>query len=95
MEAIFPFTALAKDAKTVKAEADRGIVHITENGKGAYVFTSEREFDELIKRERADAAYEAYVLAAVAQGESDLGSGRFVTSRDQMFSEARKLRSND
>ncbi|WP_283170440.1 sodium:proline symporter [Curtanaerobium respiraculi] len=94
MEAIYPLTALSKDLKSVKAEADRGIVHITENGRGAYIFTSERELDELIKRERADAAYEAYVTAAVAQGVSDLKSGRYATSREEMFAQAKERRAN-
>lgn len=92
MEAIYPITALAKDSKAVKAQADKGIVHITENGHGAYIFTSEKELDALIRRERADAVYEARVSAAIAQGDADLQSGRFVTSRESMFAEAEKRR---
>lgn len=89
---IFPITALSKQAKDVKAAADQGLVRITENGRGAYVFMSEDTFRTLIERERADAAYETYLLEAVGQGAADIDAGRFTTSREAMFSRAGELR---
>lgn len=92
MAPIFPITALSKDSKSVKEAADKGLVRITENGRGAYVFVSEQELAKIIERERADAAYEAYLLDAVGQGVADVEAGRFVTSREAMFAEAAKRR---
>lgn len=89
---IFPITALTKQPKEVKEAADCGPVRITENGRGAYVFISERALNDLIERERADAAYEAYLLDAVEQGVQDIEAGRYVTSRAEMFQQADQRR---
>lgn len=94
MAPIFPITALSKDAKTVKAEAEKSPVRITENGRGAYVFMSEKVFRSLVDRERADAAYEAYLLDSVGQGVADVAAGRVVTSRSEMFAEAARRRAS-
>lgn len=89
---IFPITALAKNVKAVKEAAQDSVVQITENGYGAYVFTSMQAFQDLIKREREDAAYEREFMQAVERGEADLKAGRYVTSIDDAFQEAAKLR---
>lgn len=89
---IFPITALSKQPKEVKEAADRGPVRITENGRGAYVFMSEQVLGDLIERERADAAYEAYLLDAIKQGADDIEAGRYTTSREEMFNRARERR---
>ena len=89
---IFPLTALSKQPKAVKEAASRGPVRITENGSGAYVFMSEQALAELIERERADAAYEAYLIDAVQQGASDIEAGRYVASREEVFQQARERR---
>ena len=89
---IYPITSLSKDPKKVKEEARSSIVRITENGRGAYVFTSEKALQELIAREREDAKYEAYLTAAIEQGVNDVETGRYVTSRAEMFAEAAKRR---
>lgn len=89
---IFPITALSKQPKEVKDAADKGPVRITENGRGAYVFMSEQALNELIERERSDAAYEAYLLDAVQRGATDIEEGRYPTSREEMFQRARERR---
>lgn len=90
--AIYPITALSKNIKEVKEAARDSVVQITENGHGAYVFASMEVLQDLIKREREDAAYEAYLLETVGRGIRDLEEGRFVTSRDEMFAKAAELR---
>lgn len=89
---IFPITALSKDPKRVKESAKDHVVRITENGVGAYVFASERAFQERIEREREDAAYEAYLSAAIDRGLQDVEAGRVVGTRAAMFAEASKRR---
>ncbi|WP_139651025.1 hypothetical protein [Raoultibacter phocaeensis] len=92
MEPIYPLTALSKDVKEVKDCAKENVVRITENGKAAYIFTSEKVFEERIRREREDAAYEAYLLKAVGEGIEDVQAGRYVTTREEVFAEASKRR---
>ncbi len=92
MESIFPITSLSKEPKAVKDEARRGLVRITENGKAAYVFASEEVFADIIKREREDAAYEAYLLREVGAGVRDLEAGRYFTSLGDVLAEAKKRR---
>ena len=85
---IFPITPLSKQSKEVKDAADKGPVRITENGRGAYVFMSEQALNDLIERERADAAYEAYLPDAVHRGAIAIEEGRSSTRREQMFARA-------
>lgn len=49
MEPIYPLTSLAKDTKEVKEQAQKNVVRITENGKAAFIFTSEKMFEERIR----------------------------------------------
>ncbi len=92
MAPIYPITSLAKDVKTVKAEAEKGPVRITENGRGAFVFMSEEVLSMIVDRERQDAAYEAYLAESIARGVADVEAGRVLTSREAMFAEAERLR---
>lgn len=89
---IFPITALSKEPKAVKEAAENSLVRITENGRGAYVFTSEKALAELIERERQEAAYEAYLAEKTARGVADIEAGNYVTSREEMFAEAARRR---
>lgn len=92
MEPIYPLTSLSKDVKEVKERANENIVRITENGRAAYIFASEKVFEERIRKEREDAAYEAYLTNAVGQGVEDIEAGRYATSREEAFAEAAKRR---
>lgn len=92
MEPIYSMTALQRTPNEVKQEAQKGIVRITEQGGGSYVFCSEDEFERRIEREREDAAYEARLVEAVGRGIADIEAGRYVTSVDEAFTRARELR---
>lgn len=92
MAPIYPVTALSKDIKAVKAKADKQVVRISENGRGAYVFASEKALADLIEKERQDAAWEAYTLQSVARGVADVDAGRYTTSREAMFQKASEYR---
>lgn len=76
MEAIYPITALQKNTSEIKAEARKRVVHVTENGRAAFVFMSEEVLDELIEREREDAAWEASFVASIDRGMQDIERGR-------------------
>lgn len=76
MEAIFPVTALQKQQGEVKKAAQKGLVRITENGKGAYVFCSEDVFERLVDQAAEDAAAEARMHLIISRGRSDIAAGR-------------------
>ena len=82
MEAIYPITALQKNNAQIKAEARERLVHVTENGRAAFVFASEEVLDELIAREREEAAWEAQAFASIDRGLRDLEEGRYVEVAD-------------
>ena len=68
MEPIYPVTALQKKQGEVKEAARKGIVRITENGAGAFVFCSEEVYEQKMKEVADQAAYEALVAAALERG---------------------------
>ena len=76
MEAIYPVTALQKQQGEVKKAAREGLVRITENGKGAYVFCSENVFGRILDQAAEDAAAEARMHLIVNRGRSDIAAGR-------------------
>lgn len=92
MEPIYSMTTLQRNPSTVKAKAKTELVRITEQGGDAYVFCSEAAFEERIRKEREDAAYEARVLDAVGRGVADIKEGRYVTSIDEAFARAGQLK---
>ena len=83
MEAIYPITALQKNTKEVRERGRKELVHLTENGASAFVFCAEEVLEELIRREREDAAWEARFCEAVSTGITDISAGRYVTSTDE------------
>lgn len=87
MEPIYSTTALTTKQREVKDAAQKGIVHITENGNGAYIFCSEEVYAATIARAREEAAYEARVNAVLARSEQDFAEGRFYDGLDS-FKEA-------
>lgn len=92
MEPIYSMTTLQRNPAEVKNDARKGIVRITEQGSGAFVFCSEEAFEARLEKERADAAYEARLLDAVGRGITDIEAGRYVTSTSDAFEQAAKLR---
>lgn len=77
MEPIYSTTALTTKQREVKDAARKGIVHITENGNGAFIFCAEDVFAETIERAREEAAYEARIEALLARADEDFAAGRF------------------
>lgn len=92
MEPIYSMTALQRNPSEVKKDAKEGIVRITEQGSGAFVFCSEEAFEARLAKERADAAYEARLLDSVGRGIADIEAGRYVTSTNEAFERAATLR---
>ena len=92
MEPIFSMTTLQRNPSLVKAEAKKQIVRITEQKGEPFVFCSEKAFEQLILKEREDAAYEARLLEAVGRGISDIHEGRYVTDINEAFDRADVLR---
>ena len=91
MDAIYPLTALQKNPRVVREEANNKIVHITENGAAAYVFCSEAVLEKRIQKEREDAAWEARLAEAIGRGLADIKTGRFVLDIDEAFDTAAAL----
>ncbi|WP_455136919.1 hypothetical protein [Thermophilibacter sp.] len=75
MDAIFSTTELRDHPREVKAAARAGLVRITENGKGAYVFCSEdvfrQEIDDAVER----SLYVARVEDAIQCGRAAIDGG--------------------
>lgn len=92
MEAIFPISALQKKQSVVKQAARDGIVRITENGVGAYVFCAEDVFKRALEEAAEDAAYEARMAAVIERGRADVAAGRVVRGREAFEDEvARRM----
>ena len=90
MDAIYPVTALQKQQGEVKKAAQAGIVRITENGKGAYVFCSEDVFERMMQQVAEDAASEARLAALVNRGHADIAAGRVFRGTQAAMDEVEK-----
>ncbi len=78
MDAIYSATALRDKPKEVKRAAQEGLVRITENGTGAYVFCSEEVYRREIEAAREQAFYEYRVADAIERGTRDIKNGDYV-----------------
>ena len=76
MAAIFPISDLQKRPAEVKAYAQREVVHLTENGRGAYVLMSEELFEDYVARKQEEAVWEQGLVSAVERGIRDVEEGR-------------------
>ena len=81
--AIYSSIALKNRQREVKDAALNEIVHITENGNGAFVFCSEEIFEQTIQAAREEAAYEERLAAALGRADADLEAGRVYTSVEE------------
>ena len=79
MACIYPISDLQKHPAEVKSHAQSEVVHLTENGRGAYVFMSEDQFEAYVGRKCEEAVWEAGLAQAVEQGMSDVENGRLHT----------------
>ncbi len=87
MEAIYSSTALQTQQREIKDIARKQLVHITENGNGAFVFCSEELFQKALDDARAEAAEDAMVAAVVRRGRADFATGRVYEDTDGAFAE--------
>jgi PHD/YefM family antitoxin component YafN of YafNO toxin-antitoxin module len=92
MTAIFSSAALKNRQREIKDIAKKELVHITENGNGAYVFCSEELFDRMIEQAREDALYEARLSQALDQADRDIEEGRVYTSVEELHEAVAKKR---
>lgn len=76
---IYSSTALATRQREVKDAADKQVVHITENGNGAYIFCSEEIFDQELNRAREEARYEAEMQLIISQARREIDEGLYTT----------------
>lgn len=84
MPYIYSTTALSTRQREVKDAARESIVHITENGNGAFVFCSEEIFEEEIRKAREEAAYEARLDAVLGRSRDDFAAGRYYEGVDEL-----------
>lgn len=78
MEAIYPFSTLKANQREVKDAALEGVVHVTENGKGAFVFCSEDVFDRKLHEAAEEAVYAERLAVSIRQARMDISEGRCV-----------------
>lgn len=88
-EAIYPISALSKKPKEVKDAAANGLVRITEQGRGAYIFSTEAEFAKVIAEAKEEAIYEERIREAILAGRADKQAGRIHTDHAVFFDEIR------
>ena len=89
-------TATIVSSKTFRANqcemkeiADREVIHITENGAGAYIFCSEDVFRREAERLADEIRYEREFEEVVARGMADVVAGRtYSGSIDEIMAEA-------
>ena len=89
---IFSSTALKTRQREVKDAARHDVVHITENGNGAFVFCWEAIFNDRLQQAAENAAYEERMAAAVREGKADVLAGRAYEGTDAAFEEIDRLR---
>ncbi len=78
MDAIYPFSALKTSQREVKDAALEGVVRVTENGRGAFVFCSEEVFERTMREAAEEAVYAERMATAVRQARTDIAEGRCV-----------------
>ena len=93
MEAIFSSAALRNNQREVKNAALEDVVHITENGNGAFVFCSEEVFERRLRQAAEDALYASRMEDAIEAGRADVGAGRVYHGAEAAFAEVARRRS--
>jgi hypothetical protein len=93
-QVIYSSTALASKQREVKDAAREGIVHITENGNGAFVFCSEEVFASEPERVREAARYEAELGYTLRRAAKDVAAGHYETDFDKFRRSVTEERAN-
>ena len=76
MEAIFPISALQKDAASVRREAERDFVRLTVDGHGKYVFATEDVLEDYVQSRVEDALFEQRLIEQLERAMADIEAGR-------------------
>lgn len=92
MPAIYPSTAFKTQQREIKGIADHEIVHITENGWGKYVFTSEGILKKTVDQAVENALYEKRLVDALTESISGFAEGCAYSSREEMMATVAKKR---
>ena len=92
MDAIFSSTALRDRQAEVKKAAREGLVRITENGAGEFVFCSDEVFQQQIDDAVERALYCASVEGSIARGRAAFAAGDYVEGTDAAFAEIARRR---
>ena len=77
LDPIYPISAFQKKQAEVKEAARHDVVRITENGAGAYIFTSEEVFERALREAAEQAAEDALIAHAIERGRADIEAGRY------------------
>lgn len=75
MTAIYSSSALKTRQREVKDAALKDVVHITENGNGAFVFCSESVFEQRIRQAVDEALYAERVARVIECGREQIEAG--------------------
>jgi len=94
MTTIYSSAALKTRQREVKDAALKDVVHITENGNGAFVFCSEALFEEKLREAAEQAAYEERLIAVVERGRADFAAGRVVEGTEAALDAIAQRRSS-
>lgn len=94
MEAIYSSAALRTKQREIKDAALKDVVHITENGNGAFVFCSEEVFERRMRQAAEDALYAQRMADAIEQGRDDVEAGRVYRGADAAIAEISRRRDN-
>ena len=68
---------MATKQREVKDAAREGIVHITENGNGAFIFCSEEVFAAELERTHESPRYKAELGYVLCRASEDVADGRY------------------
>jgi len=91
MPYIYSTTELKRNLKDIKELANKEPVYITENGNGAYVFISQKQFEKQIEQGIEDALYALRFQEAMNLARADIEQGRVYDSVEKMFAAAKKM----
>lgn len=76
MEPIYSSSALRDRQREVKDAARKGVVRITENGNGAFVFCSEEVYEKQLRQAVEEALYAERMAQVIRDGQKDAAAGR-------------------
>jgi len=91
MPQVFPSTALRSSQAAVKQAANIEPAIITDGSNLHFLFLSERDYAERIKREKEMAAYEARMARGIERAKAGIARGEYVIGAEEAVAKARAL----